>query len=84
MKAIIQLLRRLLWSERAEGMVSYALIVGIMSLAAVYSLSKVSADLRTILLRQQEVLEEAAGQGGQPCANPNPGQFQGRSPCAPQ
>ena len=88
---IISKLRSLAHDTRAENLVSYTLMAGALAIAAVYALSQFSSDLRSVLLSQQERLEQSAngpqnspsnsGKGN--CGNPNPGTQAGRSPCAP-
>lgn len=88
---IINRLQRLAQDTRAENLVTYTLMAGCLAVAAVYALSQFSSDLRSVLLSQQERLEESVSQppsspsnpGRGNCGNPNPGTQGGRSPCAP-
>jgi hypothetical protein len=52
--------------------------VGVIVLVAALSIPAVADRLTAVLHHTEEVLDDAKN-----CGNPNPGTFQGRSPCAP-
>ena len=76
----VAFLRRLLRDTRAQDLIEYAVVVGLMALVAVLSLPSVSEGIHKVLMNVQAVMETA---GQENCGNPNPGNFGGRGPCAP-
>ena len=71
-------LSRLVNDTGGQDQVEYAVFVGVIALVAALSIPAVADRLTTVLQHTEEVLEDAKN-----CGNPNPGTFQGRSPCAP-
>jgi Flp pilus assembly pilin Flp len=89
-----RLLRHLINDTRAQDQVEYAVCVGTIALVAALAIPAIAESISAVLLNTQSALSGApipagsAPPSGPPgnngnCANPNPGNFQGRSPCAP-
>ena len=62
---------------RGQDQVEYGVFIGLMALAAALSLTELADSITEAYSRLDEVLKAAKDN----CANPNPGQYQGRSPC---
>lgn len=71
-------LGRLVRHTGGQDQVEYAVFVGVIVLVAALSIPAVADRLTAVLHHTEEVLDDAKN-----CGNPNPGTFQGRSPCAP-
>jgi hypothetical protein len=82
MARCLYLLRRLVRDTRAQDDVEYAVYVGLVVVTAALLLPAIASAVRTTVLRTEAVLEQAA-KDVPDCSNPVPGQFKGRSPCAP-
>jgi Flp pilus assembly pilin Flp len=81
-KTAISLLRkcldRLSGDRSGQDDVEYAVFIGAIALVVALSLPAVAGRVTKIIGNTQTVLK-----GAENCGNPNPGTFQGRSPCAP-
>lgn len=89
-RCLVGLLRRLVRDTRAQDDVEYAVYVGLVAVTAALLLPAIATSVRATFLRTEAVLEQATQEkptddpAGKPdCRNPVPGQFKGRSPCAP-
>lgn len=71
-------MRALVRDHSAQDQVEYAVFAAMVALAAIMALSELSSGLTETFERLAEAMEAAKN-----CANQNPGQFRGRSPCAP-
>lgn len=79
-KLVGKYLKRLAVDVRGQDQVEYAVLVGLIALVAALSLPALANRINDVFEHTEEVLQDAK-KGN--CANPNPGNFQGRSPCAP-
>ena len=71
-------LRRLRDDTSGQDQVEYAVLVSGIALVAALSLPAVADRVGAVLGNTQTVLDDAND-----CRNPNPGTYQGKSPCAP-
>lgn len=72
-------LQRLIRDVSGQDQVEYAVFIGVIALVAAMSLPAVANQVSAIFTQTEAVLQGNPGN----CGNANPGNFQGRSSCAP-
>ena len=86
-RGLLRFLRHLIRHTGAQDQIEYAVCVGTIALVAAMAIPAIADNISTVLLNTQAVLggQPATGNGNNNgnCGNPTPGNFQGRSPCAP-
>lgn len=88
-RGFLRFLRHLIRHTGAQDQIEYAVCVGTLALVAAMAIPAIADNISAVLLNTQAVLSgqpaSSSGNGNNRgnCGNPTPGNFKGRSPCAP-